>query len=134
MGCFHRVRQRPRRADSRHRGISDGLRHGRRPRTPQIASQTFFIASGKGTGDGGLNRESKTDCITRTIHLHPLTVILPVIGGTRACPSATKQREGEPNTPTVYRPSGGCPGKQQAGTGRIVQTTRKEYGRSKTGT
>lgn len=65
-----------------------------RPRTPQIASQTFFIASGKGTGDGGLNRESKTDCITRTIHLHPLTVILPVIGGTRACPSATKQREG----------------------------------------
>ena len=32
------------------------------------------------------------------------------------------------------RPSVGCPGKQQAGTGRIVQTTRKEYGRSKTGT
>ena len=59
-----------------------------------FASQTFFFASGKGTGDGGLNRESKTDCITRTIHLHPLTVILPVIGGTRACPSATKQREG----------------------------------------
>lgn len=56
--------------------------------------RNLFIASGKGTGDGGLNRESKTDCITRTIHLHPLTVILPVIGGTRACPSATKQREG----------------------------------------
>ena len=54
----------------------------------------FLSLLAKDTGGGGLNREPETDCITRTIRLHPLTVILPVIGGTRACPSATKQREG----------------------------------------